>query len=331
MSKERKQLLIGLILGILTTIITSLFSSLFMSEEVSNITANSSISLFDYIISGLYIFGIIYFLVLIINKKIDLNKHSFGILFFSIVFLIINIVTGVFGLIVHSNLKNVEKRQLPNIEYKEYTNKYICLIAFILSLVLMFVVSKHVNTFIGTLVIYISIFIMMIGVFYKQLIHDFKLFKEYFREYMSLSLKTWIKSLVVMITFGIIIQIATNTTQSNNQQTLQKMFSSYPIFVGLLSVIYAPIAEELMFRGVIRKFIKNKYIFIIISGILFGLLHVIDDSKTLAEFSYVILYSSLGMFLAGLYYKTNNLFSNISFHFFQNTLGLIGMIILYFL
>ena len=73
-----------------------------------------------------------------------------------------------------------------------------------------------------------------------------------------------------------------------------------------------------------------KYVFILVSGILFGLLHVIDDSNTLAEFSYVIVYSSLGMFLASLYYKTNNLFSNILFHFFQNALGVIGMILLYF-
>ena len=194
----------------------------------------------------------------------------------------------------------------------------------------MFVVSDYINGLIGLIIIYISILAIMIIVFRKQLVHDFKIFKEYFREYMSLTIKTWIKSLVVMMILGIIIQLYTNTTQFNNQETLQKMFNSYPILVAFLSMLYAPFAEELMFRGVFRKFIKSKYLFIIISGVLFGLLHVIDDSKTLAEFSYIIVYSSLGIYLASLYYKTNNLFTNISFHFMQNTLGVIGMILLYF-
>ena len=198
-------------------------------------------------------------------------------------------------------------------------------------MIIMFVLSKYVTGFLGLILIYASIFILMISVFYKQLVHDFKIFKEYFREYMSLTIKTWLKSLVVMMILGIILQLVTNLGSSNNQESLQKLFNVYPIFVALLSMFYAPFAEELMFRGVFRKFIKSKYLFIIVSGVMFGLLHVIDDSKTLAEFSYIIVYSSLGIYLASLYYKTNNLFTNISFHFMQNTLGVIGMIVLYLL
>ena len=104
-----------------------------------------------------------------------------------------------------------------------------------------------------------------------------------------------------------------------------------PILVAILSMFYAPIAEELMFRGTIRKFIKNKKTFILVSGILFGLLHVIDDSKTLAEFSYVIVYSVLGIYLSTLYAKTNNLCTNIFMHFLQNTLSVIGMLLLTFM
>ena len=194
----------------------------------------------------------------------------------------------------------------------------------------MFYLSKYIKGMPATIIMYLGMFILMVGVFFKQLVHDFKIFKKYFREYMGLILKTWLKSLFVMILLGIILQLITNTTQSNNQQALQKMFNVYPIFVVILSTLYAPFAEELMFRGVFRKFINSKYLFILVSGILFGLLHVIDDSKTLAEFSYIIVYSSLGMFLASLYYKTNNLWTNITFHFLQNFLGVIGMLIIYF-
>ena len=47
----------------------------------------------------------------------------------SILFFIINIVSGILGFIVNGNLDNPkknEKRALPQIELKEYTNKYIC-------------------------------------------------------------------------------------------------------------------------------------------------------------------------------------------------------------
>ncbi|MBQ9024365.1 MAG: CPBP family intramembrane metalloprotease [Bacilli bacterium] len=337
MNKERKLLIWSIVFVIFYMlfdyfILSKIDLSQFMQNQNINVDLNSKYDVVNYVIN---IIGIIYFVFLIFNKKIDLNNHSKGILIYSIIFFMFsNIISGILGFVAYSDLdkkRNKQKRELPVIEYKEFTNKYICLVAFIICLVIMFVVSKYVSGLFGMILIYLSILILMVIVFRKQLIHDFKIFKEYFREYISLTAKTWLKSLVVMMILGIIIQLVTNTSQSNNQQTLQKIFNSYPILIALLSMLYAPFAEELMFRGVIRKFIKSRYLFIIISGVLFGLLHVIDDSKTLAEFSYVLVYSSLGMFLASLYYKTNNLFTNISFHFMQNTLGVIGMILLYFI
>ena len=332
MNKERKLLFWGLLIGILYTILSFVLSSFVDISNITNQVGNEKLLLAVNIISYvLYGFGVIYYLILIIFKKIDLNKHASGLLFWSIILLLSNFITGIFGLIVYGKLDKPKKRELPVIEYKEFTNKYICLIAFIICMIIMFIVSDYVSGLVGAIAIYLSIFVLMIGVFFKQLIHDFKIFKEYFKEYMSLTIRTWLKSLVVMMIAGIIIQLLTGQNQSNNQETLQTMFNSLPILTGILAIIYAPFAEELMFRGVIRKFVKSKYLFIMLSGVLFGLLHVIDDSKTLAEFSFIIVYSILGMYLASLYYKTNNLFTNITFHFLQNTLGVLGMILLYFL
>lgn len=333
MNKERKLLLWGLILGILVTVLTSFLSNAFDSvlsnnQQLLNSKVFEIIDIASYVLYGI---GIIYFLIIIIFKKINLNNHAGGILLWSIIFLLLNVVTGIFGIMVYGKLEKEKKRPLPEIEIKKFTNKYICLAAFIICMLIMFVFSKKIDSFLEMVLMYVTMFILMISVFFKQLKHDFKIFREYFKEYMSLSIKTWLKSLVVMMILGIILQLTTNLKTSNNQATLQSMFNSYPVFVALLSVIYAPIVEELLFRGVLRKFFNSKYLFIVISGVAFGLLHVIDDSKTLAEFSYVFVYSTLGIFLSSLYYKTNNLFSNISFHFFQNTLGLIGMLLLYFI
>ena len=333
MKKEKKMLLISIIFAIVYIFASYFLSKYITIEEYDNVDEKLMLAsdIINYLIYGI---GLIYLSILTFNKKIDLNNHSKGILGWSIYFFICNIVTGIIGFIIYSRLdKNTRKvkRELPKIEYKQYTNKYLSLLSLIICLVFMFVISDYINSFIGMIGIYIVIFTLMILNFYKQLVYDFKLFKEYFKEYISLVISTWLKSMVVMFIFSLVLQIVTGNTTSNNQQALQDMFGVYPLFVAILSMFYAPFAEELMFRGVIRKFFKNKYVFIIVSGVLFGLLHVIDDSKTIAEFSYVIVYSSLGMFLASLYYKTNNLFTNISFHFIQNTLGVIGMILLYFL
>lgn len=338
MSKEKKFLLFSVIFFIIAIPFELLTSNMFDDSlgDLININGyNQNYLLVSTIISYIiYGIGAIYLLVLALNKKIDLSYHYKGILGWSLMFFLgFYIVSGILAILAYSGIekKAYEKRELPVIEDKEFTNKWICLIAFIICMFLMFFVSDYIKEFWQMILLYIIMLSIMVGVFFKQLVHDFKYFKAYFKEYVSLSAKTWLKSLLIMMILSLALQIFTTLKSSNNQQTLQSMFNNYPIFVGLLAVVYAPIAEELMFRGVFKKFIKSKYLFILISGITFGLLHVIDDSKTLAEFAYVIVYATLGVYLASLYYKTNNLFSNILFHFFQNALGVIGMILLYFM
>lgn len=325
MDNNRKKLLWSIILVILYFLLVFYIGGFNVKDKTELIT--------NIITIVLSVIGIVYECVLIFNKKIDLNKHKNGVLACSIYFLLVNIISGVMGFSVTKELNGnkKEKRELPEIELKEYTNKYICLIAFIICLGILLFGSKIITKFWMLIVFYVVILSLMIGVFYKQLIHDFKIFKSYFKEYFVLILKTWGKALVLIMITTIIIQIITNTTQANNQIALQNSFNSNPVFIAILAMFYAPIAEELMFRGVFRKFIKNKKLFVIVSGVVFGLMHVIDDSKTLAEFSYVFVYSILGIYLAGIYAKTNNLCTNIFMHFMQNTLSVIGMILLMFM
>ena len=325
MDNSRKKLLWSVILVILYFLLVFYIGGFNVKDKTELII--NVITIF------LSVIGIVYECVLIFNKKIDLNKHKNGVLACSIYFLLVNIISGVMGFSVTKELNGnkKERRELPEIELKEYTNKYICLIAFIICLGILLFGSKIITKFWMLIVFYVVILSLMIGVFYKQLIHDFKIFKSYFKEYFVLILKTWGKALVLIMITTIIIQIITNTTQANNQIALQNSFNSNPVFIAILAMFYAPIAEELMFRGVFRKFIKNKKLFVIVSGVVFGLMHVIDDSKTLAEFSYVFVYSILGIYLAGIYAKTNNLCTNIFMHFMQNTLSVIGMILLMFM
>lgn len=327
MDKNKKLLLFSVIFMVVYLIFDIVTIVLSYNELIKNIT--------DVISNGLIILlsivGIIYYLILYFKKNVNLKKHRIFILIFGIIFFILNLISGVLSFILYSNLKEKkEKRELPKLEPATLVNKYAALILFIFSMLLLFVIPNYINLKYG-FIIYIVLLIGTIIVFGRQMLHDFKIFKEYFREYNILILKTWGKALVTIIIINLIIQIFTNESSATNQKNLQEMFNTLPIAVAALSIIYAPIVEESLFRGVIRKFINNKYLYIIFSGVLFGALHVIDDFQTVQELLYIFVYSALGMYLASLYYKTNNICTNMYMHFLQNTLSVVGMLLLKFM
>lgn len=327
MNKNKKLLLFSIIFMIIYLV----FNIIIICIDGNIISSNIKDNINNALIILLSIIGIIYYIILYAKKDIDLKKHKVFILIFGIIFLIFNLISGILSFIIYSNInEKKEKRELPKLESGTLVNKYASLALFIISMILLFIVPNFINIKYG-FAIYIILFIGTIIVFGKQIIHDFKIFKQYFREYNILVLKTWGKALLTIVIINLIIQIFTSETSATNQKNLQEMFNVLPLLVALLSMIYAPIVEESLFRGVIRKFINKKYLYIIFSGVLFGALHVIDDFQTIQELLYIFVYSALGMYLASLYYKTNNICTNMYMHLLQNSLSVIGMIILKFM
>ena len=117
-----------------------------------------------------------------------------------------------------------------------------------------------------------------------------------------------------------------NTDVSENQKTVEAL----PIWYSLpLAVIYAPIVEETLFRGCIRRFVKNDKLFIFISGLAFGLLHTVFSEVNLYDaIIQSIPYATIGCFLAYLYVKTNNICTNMAFHCFHNSMAMILLILM---
>lgn len=64
---------------------------------------------------------------------------------------------------------------------------------------------------------------------------------------------------------------------ASNQQTIEELLKSAPLIMIISSCLFAPIEEELLFRGALRKCVKNKKVFIACSGLIFGLMHVTDS------------------------------------------------------
>lgn len=109
------------------------------------------------------------------------------------------------------------------------------------------------------------------------------------------------------------------------------IFSPHKIYQAFMIGILSSIPEEYLFRGVIlggllelvkSKKIKNIYIPILISSLIFSMFHL--SNLTFQNFSYTIAQMiqvfGLGIFLSALYIRTHNLLVPIIAHFTLNSI-----------
>jgi len=126
----------------------------------------------------------------------------------------------------------------------------------------------------------------------------------------------------LMIAANIIISIVTGNISSTNEESIRAVMKISKWYIVFSAVIFAPIVEELVFRKSVRSLIKNKWLFILTSGLLFGLIHCVG-SATLIEYLYVIPYAIPGCVFAYILYDSDNIFTTMSMHLWHNTIMLI--------
>lgn len=327
MSREKRLLLISSIFMAIYLILNLIYSA-----SISKTYDNSlALDIFNAFVYGSSVLGIITFLSLSLKKNIKLEDYRGLIILISVLFFLYNIISGIIGFVALSKIQKKKKRELPVLEIQYNHKKYVYVFVFLICMGIMFGLSRLFTNIYQEICSYVFMFLLLVFTFKKDLKRDFRYFKEYFKEYSSYVFKMYLESLLVMFILSISIRLTTGIDNPTNQSLLNELFAYMPYYVIILALIYAPISEELMFRGCFRKVLKNKWLFIIISGLLFGLAHVIDDFKNIEELLYILLYGSLGCFLAAIYYRTNNIFCSMYFHFVQNAISVLAMILLSFL
>ncbi len=161
-------------------------------------------------------------------------------------------------------------------------------------------------------------------IYRKDLICDFRnFFNRNFKDHLKVAIHYWILGLSIMFVSNFIISIVTSGKLSANEETVRQMIQLAPWYMAFELIIFAPLSEELVFRKSLRNAISNRYLYAIISGLIFGGLHVISSLEGLVDLLYFIPYCSLGFIFALLYSKTDNIFSTITIHSIHNTLALI--------
>lgn len=166
----------------------------------------------------------------------------------------------------------------------------------------------------------ICLLIILIIIYRRELIKEFKLFKKNLLENLDTGIKYWLIGLLVMMISNIIITYILGLNQAQNEQAVQKMINKMPIMMLITAGFIAPITEEITFRKTFKNTFLNKYLFIILSGLVFGSMHVITSYSNPLELLYIIPYGSLGMAFATMYYKTDTIYTSISMHMLHNTI-----------
>ena len=147
---------------------------------------------------------------------------------------------------------------------------------------------------------------------------NIKNFKEIFIKY----LPVYVLGVVLMGVTNTIISGFTNMNISSNESSVREYIKLLPIYMSFSTVIYAPIVEEITFRKIIKNIVDNKYLFVIVSGVMFGLVHL-NINPSINDYLMIIPYIIMGLDFAYIYSKTDTIFSTIGFHMLHNLILLI--------
>lgn len=171
---------------------------------------------------------------------------------------------------------------------------------------------------------YMILSIYYIIIYKKDFIYYLKNFKL---KYMKWILIIWIIGFILMILSNYIInyKILPNNISGNEELNRTLLFNHKFTYTLLLSIII-PFLEEISFRLEFKKNIKNKYVFLILTSLLFASMHLFTTTKVI-ELIYVIPYIILGFTFSFIYYKTDNVFSSIIAHIIHNTLIVIMLLV----
>lgn len=219
-----------------------------------------------------------------------MKKKMFGILVFLFAILNSYIIGGLLSLLPKSTLKGI-----PEI-----------LIYLVMDFILIFVLCF---------------------IYRQELKDEWKLFRSDWKNYLENNVSYWVMGLVLMAFFNLLINNIIGKDLPENQQLINTMFKKMPVYIMFTTLIVAPLTEELIYRKTIKKIFKNEWVFVVMSGSLFGLAHIIYSYKEISDFLYIIPYGILGSAFAFMYNKTKTIFVPIAFHLFHNLLAVLMLLI----
>ena len=137
----------------------------------------------------------------------------------------------------------------------------------------------------------------------------------------------WLPALVWFL--SIVVQFFLPNDPSVNQQTATDLTLTQPLFSFFATVIFAPLTEELIFRGMLARYLflkqdssKQTLLFLLVSSLIFALIHFPGDVQQF------FVYFSLGFSLGLAYISRKGLVYSISLHALNNLVAFLMTLML---
>ena len=174
--------------------------------------------------------------------------------------------------------------------------------------------------------IFVPIYVLLAG------IYTFVTYKWYKTgtvtiEKTALNKYIWLPALVWVLV--IVAQTFLPNDPSVNQQMVEELTHNQPLFSFFMVVVFAPLTEELTFRGMLARYvfpqqnnIKQIALFLLVSSIIFALVHF---PGTPLQF---LVYASLGFSLGLAYISKGGLAYSIALHALNNLIAFLMIVML---
>ena len=174
--------------------------------------------------------------------------------------------------------------------------------------------------------VFVSVYVLLAGIF------TFVTYKWYKTgtvtiEKTALNKYIWLPALVWALV--IVAQFFLPNDPSVNQQTAEQLTHNQPLFSFFMVVVFAPLTEELTFRGMLARYvfpqqdnIKQTVIFLLVSSLIFALVHF---PGTPQQF---LVYASLGFSLGLAYISKGGLAYSITLHALNNLIAFLMIVML---
>lgn len=180
----------------------------------------------------------------------------------------------------------------------------------------------------ANLISYIVLVIVSILFFGQELAEQFKKIPstKHFIKGVSIG---WCLLFAASYVSSIIVIFFTQSAESSvNQQVITSLMEFHPILMASMTILCAPLAEEVVFRfTIMRGLLKKPWLGIFLSSFLFGMIHVISAG----DFIYIIQYMAMGIALGYTYYRHQNIWYSIGVHAIQNFISTVLVFVTLFL
>lgn len=176
-------------------------------------------------------------------------------------------------------------------------------------------IQKNIYLFVIDIIYLVS----LVFIYRKELKEDFKDFKENGAGYIFKYAPLYLLGVILMgITNALLVKV-TGMEMSTNEQNVRTLIKYYTLYMSFSSVMYAPIVEELIFRKSIKNLFNDNVLFVLMSGLIFGLIHVVGTgNEGINEILMGIPYIIMGLDFAYIYAKTKNIFTTMTLHSIHN-------------